>query len=137
MNNQNRNVYLHSIELHGSIVTCMDEKNNDIIIALNNLRMHGFINETGNDKNIVYTDANLILSNCKLYGNEPEFPARIIDFSLVRDGNIFGNLLEYPFLINGEIQLVLTLEPHNKMTIRASKMFMIVPDPVNNDENLQ
>lgn len=137
MNFQNRKNYSNSFELHGSLISCMDEKNDDIIIGLNNLRMHRFKNETGYDEQIVYTDADLILNGCKLYGDEPEFPARITDFSLVRDGNIFGNLLEYPFLINGEIQLVLTLEPYNKLTIRASKMFMIVPDPVINDDNLQ
>lgn len=129
--------YSFSFELHSSVITDTLEVNRDFVINLINLKLYKCLGYTGSDQQIIHTTAELFLNDVTLHGDEPAYPSRIIDFSLVRDGEIFGNLLNYPFVINGDIQFVVTLESYIKLTIRARKMYMILSEPAVNYENIQ
>ena len=128
---------MYTLELHNSVITSSVKDDKVYIIKLSNLKLYKNLGNIGNRQDIILNSADLILNDVIIYGKEPCYPVEIIDFSLVRDGEIFGNYLEYPFVINGNIQLVVNFRTYSKLTITARKMYIILSEPVMEDQNLQ
>lgn len=131
------NSYSFAFELHSSVITETIEENNQFVLKLKNLKLYKYLDNVVSNQHIIHSTADLILNDVILHGDEPDYPSRILDFSLVRDGEIFGNLLNYPFIINGDIQFVVTFESYIKLIIRARKMYVVLSEPVINNENIQ
>lgn len=128
---------LYILELHNSVITDTIKENSEYIIKLNNLKLYKYLGNIGISGDIIYKSADLILNEVTIHGDESHYPVEIIDFSLVKDGEIFGNFLDYPFVINGNIQLVVNFKSYSKLTIIARKMYIILSGPVNDDEKIQ
>ena len=128
---------LYTLELHNSVIIDSAIEDKVYIIKLSNLKLYKCLGNIGVSQDIIRKSADLILNDVTIHGEEPGFPVEIIDFSLVRDGEIFGNDLDYPLVINGNIQLVIYFKTHSKLTITANKMYIILSEPVIEDHNLQ
>lgn len=129
--------YNFSIDLQNSIITNTIHNERDLHIKLDDLRFYSFIGKLDISQDISYVNAELIFNNTLIFGEEPGYPSRIIDFSLVKDGEIYGNYLDYPFLIKGDIQFVLTFDTYGKLTLKAQRMNILIENSIFNSNEVQ
>ncbi len=122
-------LFQHAFELLESTVESLDVKDKNLIICFDSVNIHKYFGKIdfGIEKSFT-SKGEMILKDAILYGDEPEYPAQILDLSLVENGSIFENYIDYPFTAKGDVQLVITFSGHEKITIRSSKAFMMIKD---------
>jgi len=131
-------LFQFAFQLHDSRIKSLDHNDKSLIICFDLLHIHKYLGKIGFGIEESFTSqAEMILKDAVIHGNEPEYPGRIIDFSLVEDGKIHGNHINYPFTAKGDIQLVITFSSHEKITIRSSKAFMMIKDLDNQKSHVQ
>jgi hypothetical protein len=116
----------------------LDLNDKNLIICFDSLHIHKYFGKI--DFGIEHSfssRAELIFKDAIIHGNEPEYPSRIMDFSLVENGMIYANYIDCPFSAKGDVQLVITFSSHEKITIRSSKAFMMVKDLDNPKSHIQ
>jgi len=129
MQQTEKNIFNYAFKLIESIITSVDRKDKGLIIRLDSVKVFKYSGKIDfGIEETVFSSAEIHLNSSILYGEEPEYPAQILDISLVLDGQIYGNYIDYPLVVGGEIQLVIIFASHNKLTIRANKMYIILKE---------
>lgn len=131
-------LFQFAFQLHDSRIKSLDYNDKSLIICFDLIHIHKYLGKISFGIEESFTSqAEMILKDAVIHGNEPEYPSRIKDFSLVEDGKIHGNHINYPFTAKGDIQLVITFSSHEKITIRSSKAFMMIKDLDNQKSHIQ
>jgi len=131
-------LFQFAFQLHDSMIDSLDLNDKNLIIYFGSIHIHKYLGKISFGIEESFTSqAEMILKDAVIHGNEPEYPSSILDFSLVEDGKIHGNHINYPFTAKGDIQLVITFSSHEKITIRSSKAFMMIKDLDNPKSNIQ
>ncbi len=131
-------LFQFAFQLHDSRIKSLDLNDKSLIIYFDLIHIHKYLGKIsfGIEESFI-SQAEMILKYAIIHGNEPEYPSRIMDFSLVENGKIHGNHINYPFSAKGDIQLVITFSSHEKITIRSSKAFMMIKDLDNPKSHIQ
>ncbi len=131
-------LFQHAFELVESNIKSLDLNDRDLIISFDSVNIHKYFGKIdfGIEDSFIAC-AEMILKDAILHGEKPDLPARIVDVSLVENGSIYGNYIEYPFSASGDVQLVITFANHEKITITSKKAFMIIKQLEDNIPRVQ
>ena len=129
MDKISEDLFQFAFELYVSTVDSLCLNDTNLIISFGSIHIHKYFGKIdfGIEESFS-SQAEMILKNAIVHGEQPEYPSRIRDLALVKDGTIFGKYIDYPFTAKGDIQLVITFITHEKVTIRSSKVFMVIKD---------
>lgn len=122
-------LFQFAFQLHDSIIKSLDLNEKNLVICLDSIMVHKYLGKISfGIEESFRSQAEMILKDAIVHGHEPKYPSQILDFSLVENGKIYGNYIDYPFIAKGDVQLVITFVSYEKITIRSSKAFMVVKD---------
>ena len=138
MDKISEDLFQFAFELYDSTVESLDLNDKNLVISFGSIHIHKYFGKIdfGIEESFS-SQAEMILKDAIIHGEQPEYPSRIMDLSIVKDGSIFGNYIDYPFTAKGDIQLVITFNTHEKVTIRSSKVFMVIKDLDNQKSHIK
>lgn len=131
-------LFQFAFELLHATIESVDINEKSLIISFDSVYIHKYFGkiEFGIGQSFT-TQGEMVLRDVTIHGDAPQYPARIVDLSFVENGSIFGNYIDYPFSASGDVQLVITFDNHEKITITSSKAFMMIKDLDKNISNNQ
>ncbi len=131
-------LFQYAFEVTESTIESFKSEEKDLTVTFSSLNVHKYFGkidfgiEESYEKN-----AQLIIRDAVVYGQEPDFPSKVLDFSFVKDGSIYRNYIDYPFTASGDLQFVITFYTGQKITVRSNKVFMIIKDLDSNKHEIQ
>lgn len=138
MDKISEDLFQYAFEVTESTIESFKLEEKDLIVIFSSLNVHKYFGkidfgiEESYEKN-----AQMIIRDAVVYGQEPDFPSKVSDFSFVEDGSIYRNYIDYPFTAKGDLQFVITFYTGDKVTVRSNKVFMIINALDSNKHDIQ
>lgn len=131
-------LFEYSFELLDSTISSVQSGGKDTTIIFSSLNIHKYFGkiEFGIEESFA-KEAQLMIRDAIIHGEQPEYPSSIVDASVVQNGSIYGNYIDYPFTATGDLQFVITFSTHDKVIIKSSKAFMVIKDLDNMKSDIQ